>query len=111
MHLVVSVALVVKKEATQAGTMAKKQYPVYFVSEVLAESKKYYSEVENLCYVVVMSARKLRHYFEARTIRVLANQSLHDIFSNRDNSGRISKRVTKLSKYIVDFEKCGAIKS
>jgi hypothetical protein len=46
MHLVVSGALVVEKEAAQTGSMTKQQYPVYFVSEVLAECKKYYSEVE-----------------------------------------------------------------
>jgi hypothetical protein len=34
-----------------------------------------------------MSARKLRHYFEAHIIEVLTNQLLNDIFSNRDSSG------------------------
>jgi hypothetical protein len=58
-----------------------------------------------------MSARKLWHYFEAHTIRVLTDQQLHDIFGNRDNSGRIGKWATELLKYIVDFEKCNATKS
>jgi hypothetical protein len=51
-------ALVIGKKQ-HMGNMAKQMYPVYFVSEVLAGSKKYYSEVEKTCYVVVMSARKL----------------------------------------------------
>jgi ribonuclease HI len=108
---VVNGALVVEKEMTQMGKTAKLQHPIYFISEVLAESKKYYSEVEKICYAVVMSARKLRHYFEAHTIRVLTNQPLYDIFGNRDSSRRISKWVTELSEYIVNFEKRGAIKS
>jgi hypothetical protein len=58
-----------------------------------------------------MSARKLRHYFEADTISVLTNHPLHDIFGNRDSSGRINKWSTWLSKYLVDFEKRRAIKS
>jgi hypothetical protein len=37
----------------------------YVVSEALASSKKYYSEMENICYAVVISVRKLHHYFEA----------------------------------------------
>jgi hypothetical protein len=41
------------------GKVTKQQYPVYFISEGLAGSKKYYLEVEKICYVVVMSARKL----------------------------------------------------
>jgi hypothetical protein len=67
--------------------------------------------VENICYAFVMSTRKLRLYFEAHTIRVLTNQPLHAIFSNRDSSERISKWATELSEYIVDFEKCSTIKS
>jgi hypothetical protein len=58
-----------------------------------------------------MSARKLWHYFDAHTIRVMTNQPLHDIFRNRVSSGRICKWATELSEYIVDFEKRSAIKS
>jgi hypothetical protein len=61
------------------------------VSEVLTGSKRFYFEVEKICYAIIMSACKLRHYFEARTIRVLTDQPLHDIFRNRDSSKRISK--------------------
>jgi ribonuclease HI len=84
---------------------------MYFVSEVLTGSKKHYSEMEKICYAVVMSAKKLRHYFEAHIIKVLANQLLNDIFGNRDSFGRISKWAMELSKYVVDFEKRSAIKS
>jgi hypothetical protein len=84
---------------------------VYFISEVLTGLKRFYSEEEKICYAVVMSTRKLRHYFEANTIKVLTNQLLNDIFGNRDSSGRISKRATELSVHVVDFEKCSAIKS
>jgi hypothetical protein len=47
--------------------------PIYFISEALARSKKYYSEMEKICYAVIMSARKLHHYFEAHRVRVLKN--------------------------------------
>jgi hypothetical protein len=57
-----------------------------------------------------MSARKLRHYFEAHTIKVLTNQPLNDIFGNRDSSGRISKWAMELSEHVVDFKKSSAIK-
>jgi hypothetical protein len=67
--------------------------------------------VEKICYTVVTSARKLRHYFEAHKIRVLTNQPLNDIFGSRDSSRRISKWAMELSEYVVDFERCNAIKS
>jgi hypothetical protein len=78
---------------------------------VLTGSKKYYSEMEKNCYAVIMSTRKLHHYFEAHTIEVLTNQPLNYIFGNRDSSGRISKWVMELSEYVVYFEKRSAIKS
>jgi hypothetical protein len=58
-----------------------------------------------------MSARKLRHYFEAHTIKVLTNQPLNDIFGNKGSFGRISKWAMEISEYVVDIEKRSAIKS
>jgi hypothetical protein len=55
--------------------------------------------------------RKLWHYFEAHTIKVLTNQPLNKIFGNRDSSDRISKWAMELSEYVIDFEKHNAIKS
>jgi hypothetical protein len=110
-HSAVSGALVVEKEIMKEGKSMKQQVPMYFVSEVLTGSKKYYSKMQKICYAAIMSARKLRHYFEAHTIKVLTNQPLHDIFSNRDSSGRISKWAMELSEYVVDFEKRSTIKS
>jgi uncharacterized membrane protein YwzB len=90
-HWAVSRALVVKKEIKKNNKTAKQQITMYFVSEVLTGSKKFYFEMEKICYVVIMSSQKLRHYFEAHTIKVLTNQPLNNIFSNRDSSRRISK--------------------
>jgi hypothetical protein len=84
---------------------------VYFVLEVLTGSKKFYSKMEKICYAVIMSSRKLRHYFEAHIIKVLTNQPLNDIFGNRDSSKRIRKWAMELSEYVIDFEKRSAIKS
>jgi hypothetical protein len=81
------------------------------VLEVLTGSKKFYSKMEKICYAVIMSSRKLRHYFEAHIIKVLTNQPLNDIFGNRDSSKRISKWAMELSEYVIDFEKRSAIKS
>jgi hypothetical protein len=75
-----------KNETTKNDKKIAQQVPIYFVSEALSGSKKYYSEMENICYAVVMSIRKLRHYFEAHRVRVLMNQPLYDIFGNMDSS-------------------------
>jgi hypothetical protein len=58
-----------------------------------------------------MSARKLRHYFEAHRVMVLTNQPLNVIFENCNSSRRIGKWAMELSKHVIDFEKRSAIKS
>jgi ribonuclease HI len=88
-----------------------KQTLVYFASEALSGSKLFYSELEKITYAVVMAARKLRHYFEGHRIRVITNQLLNDLFTNKEASTRIIKWAPELSEYIVDFERRSAIKS
>jgi ribonuclease HI len=58
-HAAVSAALVQEKQDGQA----KKQVPVYFVSEVLSPSKRNYIEVEKVLYAVLMASRELQQYF------------------------------------------------
>jgi hypothetical protein len=53
--------LVVKKE--EEGRAYPVQHPIYFISEVLGPSKIRYPQVQKLLYVVVLTARKLWHYF------------------------------------------------
>jgi hypothetical protein len=54
-HSAVSAALVQEKMEGQL----KKQVLVYFVSKVLILSKKNYTELEKVLYVVLMASRKL----------------------------------------------------
>jgi hypothetical protein len=81
-HTTVSKALVQEREICKENKRLLQQLPIYFISEALVGSKKYYSKMEKICYAVVMSAKKLYHYFEAHRVRVLTNQSLNDIFGN-----------------------------
>ena len=58
---VVSAALVVERE--EEGHAFKVQCPVYFVREVLSDSKTRYSQIQKLLYTILITKRKLRHYF------------------------------------------------
>lgn len=84
---------------------------MYFVSEALSGSKLYYLELEKVACAIIVSSRKLRHYFEAHKIVVVTNQPLHNLFNNREASSRISKWASELSKFYIDFEKRTMIKS
>jgi hypothetical protein len=59
---VVSTAIVVERQ--EDGHVSPVQQPVYFVSEVLSESKARYQPVQNLLYALLITSRKLRHYFQ-----------------------------------------------
>jgi hypothetical protein len=60
---VVSAALVVERE--EPWRSQKVQRPVYFISEVLSDSKTHYSQMQKLVYAILMTKCKLRHYFDA----------------------------------------------
>jgi hypothetical protein len=58
---VVSTAIIV--EWQEDGHAYPVQRPVYFVSEVLSESKACYQPVQKHLYAVLITSRKLQHYF------------------------------------------------
>jgi ribonuclease HI len=106
-HSVVSAALVQEKLEGQT----KKEALVYFVFEVLSLSKKKYTELEKVLYVVLMASRKLRHYFQAFHIIVPSSQPLKDIMRNREATGRIGKWATELNEFTIDYVHRSSIQS
>jgi hypothetical protein len=46
---------------------------VYYISEVLSETKARYPQIQKLLYAVVLTRRKLRHYFEAHPATVVSS--------------------------------------
>jgi hypothetical protein len=98
-HAAVSAALVQERQDDQA----KKQVPVYFVSEVLSPSKRNYTELEKVLYVVLMASRKLRHYFQSHHIIVPSSYPLKDIIRNKEATGRVGKWAAELNEFTIDF--------
>jgi hypothetical protein len=64
---------------------------VYYISEVLLETKARYPQVQKPLYAVVLARRKLRHYFEAHPVTVVSSFPLGEIIQNPDAAGRIAK--------------------
>jgi hypothetical protein len=60
---VVSAAVVVERR--EEGHALLIQRPIYFISEVLSETKIHYPQIQKLLYAVILTRRKLRHYFES----------------------------------------------
>jgi hypothetical protein len=106
---VVSIIIMVecKEEAQEYGI----QRPVYYVSEVLTESKQGYPHYQKLAYGVFLAFHKLRHYFYDHKITVLSKAPLKDIINNSDATGRVPKWGIELATFDIDYKPCTAIKS
>jgi hypothetical protein len=99
---VVSTAIVVERH--EDGHTYSVQRPVYFISEVLSESKARYQPVQNLLYAVLITSRKLRHYFQEYSISIVTDYPLDDIMRNQDATRRISKWAVELGALNIDFK-------
>jgi hypothetical protein len=106
-HAAVSAALVQEKQDGQA----KKQVPVYFVSEVLSPSKKNYTELEKVLSAMLMASRKLRHYCQTYHIIVPSSQPLKDIMRNREATRRVGKWAAELNEFTIDYVHRSSIQS
>jgi hypothetical protein len=86
---VVSIAIVI--ERGELETNRKIQYPFYFISEVLSDSKTQYFNIMKLTYALLITSCKVSHYFQAHQIEVHTSSTLGEILNNREATRQITK--------------------
>jgi ribonuclease HI len=106
---VVSAVIVV--EHIEEARALPVQRPVYYISEVLSETKACYPQIQKLLYAVVLTWRKLRHYFEAHPVTVVSSFPLGEIIRNPDAAGRIAKWSVELMDETLAYALRKVIKS
>jgi hypothetical protein len=105
--MVVSAVIVMERE--EEGHVYKVQWLIYYISEVLSDSKIWYPHVQKLFYSLLITSRKLRHYFDGHKILVVTDFLLRDILPNQYTTGRIFNLAVELGALNIDFTPCKAI--
>jgi len=67
--------------------------------------------VQKLLYAILITSRKLQHYFQAHKIKVATSYPLSDILHNKDANGRVLKWSVELGAFTIEFTPRSTIKS
>ncbi|KAK3008782.1 hypothetical protein RJ639_014526 [Escallonia herrerae] len=65
------------------------QKPIYYVSKVLQDVETRYPKIDKIALALIISARRLRPYFQSHTIIVLTDQPLRKVLMSPEASGRL----------------------
>lgn len=76
---------------------------VYFFNKVLKGAEIHYQNIVQIAMVVLITARKLRHYFQGHPIIVKMNYPIKRILKKPDLVGRIVAWALELSEYDITF--------
>ncbi|PKA62610.1 RNA-directed DNA polymerase like [Apostasia shenzhenica] len=87
------------------------QYPIFYTSHILLDTKSRYPTLEKLALALLATARKLRPYFQSHTIQVVTDQPLLKILHTSEVSGRLLKWSIELGEYDIRFVPRAAIKA
>ncbi|KAG7557017.1 Ribonuclease H domain [Arabidopsis suecica] len=80
------------------------QKPIFYISKYLTSPETRYTIMEKLALAVVISARKLRPYFQSHPIEVLTSHPLRSILHGPSQSGRLAKWAIELSEYDIEYK-------
>ncbi|KAI5338525.1 hypothetical protein L3X38_017796 [Prunus dulcis] len=80
------------------------EHPVHYVSKELQDVEVQYPDIEKLAFALVVSARRLRPYFQAHIINVLTNHPLRQVLQKPETSGRLVKWAIELGEFDIHYK-------
>ncbi|PKA60529.1 putative mitochondrial protein [Apostasia shenzhenica] len=87
------------------------QHPIFYTSHILLHTESRYPTLEKLALALLITARRLRPYFQSHTIQVVTDQPLLKILHTPEVSGRLLKWSIELGEYDIRFAPRTAIKA
>ncbi|XP_016648970.1 PREDICTED: uncharacterized protein LOC107880923 [Prunus mume] len=82
----------------------KAELPIFYVRKALQRAELRYPPLEQLALALVVSARRLRPYFQAHEITALTNQTLRQVLQKPETSGRLVKWAIELREFDIQFK-------
>ncbi|KAL2248312.1 UNVERIFIED_CONTAM: Retrovirus-related Pol polyprotein from transposon [Sesamum indicum] len=110
---VLYVYLVVSDNAVSSALVREEdgvQSPIYYMSKMLQGAEKRYAQIEKLALALIVTARKLRPYFQGHRIVVLTNHPLYNVLARPEASGRLVKWAVELGEFDIEYQARTALK-
>ena len=76
---------------------------VYYTSQAFKGAEVNYPRVEKIAFALVVSSRKLRHYFQAHPIVVMTDQSIRKMMNKIDAAGRLVQWAIELGQFDIEY--------
>ncbi|KAK2998485.1 hypothetical protein RJ639_023954 [Escallonia herrerae] len=87
------------------------QKPIYYVSKVLQDVETRYPKIDKIALALIISARRLRPYFQSHTIIVLTDQPLRKALMSPGASGRLVNWSVELGEFDLQYKPRTAVKA
>jgi ribonuclease HI len=85
--------------------------PIYFVSRTLRGAELRYQKLEKLSLAVIVTARRLRQYFQSHKVIIKTDHPIKQVLKKPDLAGRMVAWSIELSEFDITFSPRGSIKS
>ncbi|CAL8136172.1 unnamed protein product [Prunus armeniaca] len=80
------------------------EHSMHYVSKASQDTEVRYLDIDKLVFAMVVSARRLRSYFQAHTIHILTNQPLRQVLQKPETSSRLVKWAIELGKFDILYK-------